>query len=462
MAGSGMRLITPGLLIFLSVMVVYAFSLNGIWAADRPTSLIELSYAIWANHSIVLGKVGFFTPGSVDVFAYHGNYYSALAPGVSFLALPFVGLGFILDRGFTLFGNALILSELFIALCNAVATYLVFKLGTLYFSRNTSEFIAFGYAFSTITWPFATYFFESDVSAMFDLIAVYLAIRMARSGSARLPVAIACGAALGTALTVDYANIVLVPLVSVFLLYSFRDSLASLARGLTGLLVTSGVGVLLLALYNQAAFGDPFTTTEQAYLHTSSVFASFSYPILDGLYLDLFSPMRGIFLYCPMLVLGVLGFYLVSKRRERETEHLLFALCFLAFLLPYSMWYDAAGGEGFGQRFLISGIPFLLLPSGYLVEARRRALKALAYALYGVGVLFNGIAAVTTAIPQVEAPSHFPFLTHVFPLFLSGTLDTWWWRGAGSLWWAPASLILASAMLLPIPALLGPRTDEAR
>jgi hypothetical protein len=447
-----MRLWTPGLLIFLSTLLVFAFSLNAIWAADHPTSLLELAYAFWANHSVVLARAGQVLPQTVDDFLYKGNYYSALAPGVAVLAQPFVGLGFVLDGKFTLFGNAMLLSELFVALCNSVAAYLVYKLASMYFTRRTSAFVAFAYAFSTISWPFATYFFESDVSAMLDVLAVYLAIRMARSGSSGIADTIPCGAALGVALTVDYINGILVPIVSVFLLYAFRRRLAGFAKGFTGFLVASAAGVVMLALYNQTAFGDPFVTTEQAYQNTSSLLGSFSYPLLSGLYLDLFSPLRGVFVYCPILILGALGFNFILRRRETASEGLLLAACFVGMLLPYSVWSNAIGGEAFGQRFLIPAIPFLLLPSGFLIEARERAVAAIAYLLYGVGVLFNGIAGVTTAIPQAEAVSHFPFLTHVLPLFLSGQLDTWWWIQSGSFWWAPAILIIATALMLPLVA----------
>ena len=454
-----MRLPTLGLLVFVSTFFVFAFSLNGVWSADHPTSLLQLSYALWANHSVVLGKAGQFQPQSVDDFVYKGNYYSALAPGLSVLALPFAGLGFMLDGKFTLFGNAMLLSELFVALCNSVAAYLVFRLSSMYFKEKTSAFVAFAYAFSTISWPFATYFFESDVAAMLDLLAVYLAIRMARSGSSSLRSAVACGAALGAALTVDYINAILVPIVSIFLLYAFRRNFAGFVKGFAGLFLTSAVGVILLALYNQVAFGNPFLTSEQAYQHTSSLLVSFSYPLLSGLYLDLLSPLRGIFVYCPILVLGALGFYLVPKRSETKSEMVLLAGCFLGILIPYAMWNDAVGGEAFGQRFLIPVIPLLLIPSGFVIESGRRGIAALAYALYGVGVLFNGIAAIANAIPQAEAVSHFPFLTQVLPRMLSGPLEAWWASEAGPFWSALSILIIASALVLPLVVTRRPRPD---
>ncbi len=444
-----MRILTPGALIFLSTLGVLALSLNGVWAADHPDSLLELAYAFWAYHSVVLGTPGQLDPVSVDVFVRNGVYYSALAPGVAALSLPFTGLGFILDGRFTLFGNALLMSEFFVAFCNSVAAYFVFKLGSMYFTQRTSAFLAFAYAFSTITWPFATMFFESDVSAMLDLIAVFLAIRMARGKAARLADAIPCGAALGAAFTVDYINFLFVPVISAFLLYSFRGRLAGFAKGFAGLLATSAVGAVLLGLYDQVAFGNPLVTSEQVYDHTTSVFQSFSYPLLSGLYLDLFSPLRGVFLYCPVLVVGVVGCFYFWQRRETRSECVLLVACFLAIVIPYSMWYNAEGGEGFGPRFLIPAIPFLLLPAGFAIEARGRVVRVFAYLLYGVGVIFNGIAGVTTAIPQVAPISQFPFLTHVLPLFLKGGGDTWWWKDAGSFWWAPSVLIIAAALALP-------------
>ena len=62
-------LATPGLAIFLSTLLVYSLCLNGVWSADHPTSLLEPSYSLWANHSVVLGKAGEFHPqGGLEIF----------------------------------------------------------------------------------------------------------------------------------------------------------------------------------------------------------------------------------------------------------------------------------------------------------------------------------------------------------------------------------------------------------
>src|SRR5271169_3597515 len=212
--------ITAGLLVFSSAFLFYLLTLNSVWATDHTTSFLQLDWSIWTHHSFVLGSGSSFQPNTVDDFKFNGNYYSALAPGTAILALPFVGVGFILDGHFTVFGYALMSSEVFVALANSVAAFLVYAIGRFFFSKRTSVFLAFVYAFSTISWPFATYFFQSDVSAMFDLLAVYFAIKVTRSDGRKLSDAVLAGISVAAALTTDYVNVILIPIVLGYLIIS--------------------------------------------------------------------------------------------------------------------------------------------------------------------------------------------------------------------------------------------------
>ena len=369
---------------------------------------------------------------SVDNFVYNGHYYSALAPGLPVLALPFTGLGFTLDHGFNPFGNALFLSEFFVALTNAIAAYLVYKIANRLFSQRTSVLLAFGYAFATISWPFSTYFFQSDTSAMLNLFTVYFAIRGKAAYS---------GIAAGTAFTVDYVNAALFPVILVYLL-------GTKGRRALSFLVPTSIGLLLIGAYNDTIFGNPLASSEQMYQHVPSIFAKFSYPLLDGLVLNLVSTERGLLIYCPILILGFLGFRVALKRTDHMKRHmkraLLFFACFLAVLIPYSMWVDPMGGESFGPRFLISVIPFVLIPAGFIIEESSRALFS---ALYAVGVGINGIAAITKAIPQ---PSKFPFADQTVPDFLNGHLNVWWGNIAGQYSIAVTAVLVLSAIFLPV------------
>ena len=101
------RRISAGLMIFLSAFLFYLLTLNSVWATDHATSFLQLDWSIWTQHTFVLGSGTGFQPNTVDDFLFNGNYYSALAPGTAILALPFAGVGFMLDGHFTVFGYAL-------------------------------------------------------------------------------------------------------------------------------------------------------------------------------------------------------------------------------------------------------------------------------------------------------------------------------------------------------------------
>ncbi|MDA4112435.1 MAG: glycosyltransferase family 39 protein [Thaumarchaeota archaeon] len=441
--------ITAGLLIFLSAFIVYSMSLNSVWATDHTTSFLQLDWAILVHHSFVLGSGSSFHPNTVDDFEFDGNYYSALAPGTAILALPFVGVGFLLDGHFTVFGYALILSELFVALINAIAAYLVYAVGRFFFSKKTSAFLAFAYAFATISWPFATYFFQSDVSAMFDLLAVYFVIRVTRSDDGKLRDAVPAGIAVAGGLTTDYVNVIFIPIIMGYLLFSLRRK-GRLARLSLGFLLASLVGVLLIGLYNEAIFGTAFHTTEQVYLNSSTPLGEFSYPIYEGVYLNLISPLRGLLVFSIFLILGIFGYVDMLRQRRYRAKAFLLLACFLGVFLPYSAWYDPTGGAAFGPRFLVSAIPFLLLPAGLVIETGSRRMRVTAFILYAVGVVINGMAGITSALAPTQNYGTFPFLSSTLPSFLSGDIDVWWLSFVHTYWPIPAVLLIALTLMLPL------------
>jgi hypothetical protein len=441
-----------GVLLFCVALIIYFVNLNTVWSTDHTSTFLTLDYAIWTNHTFALGKVGSFSP-SVDDFVYNGRYYSALAPGLAFFALPLVALGIVLDGGFSLYGYANFLGELFVALLNAIAVVFIYKLARLYFADSTSFFVASAYGFSTISWPFATFFFQSDASAAFAVIAVYLVIRAGR-GQGELRYVILGGLAVGAALMVDYVDVILIPVLLGYLaLWARRKGPVILAESTLGFLTSSLVGVIAIALYNLSSFGRALVTSEQLYLGSSTIFGNFSTPIYLGVVLNLFSPLRGIFLFSPVLVLGVLGYREMLRRSSGVAgEGALLLAAFLALFLPYCAWYGPTGGLSFGPRFVVAALPFLVLPVGFLVQRRGRLWLVVAYALYAIGVVVNGLAALTSALAGESAWLSSPFLGSTLPLFEQGTLDQWWKGSLGAYWPVGAGVVLATALILPLAA----------
>jgi hypothetical protein len=438
-----------GAIIFLTALLMFSITLNAVWATDHTTSFLDLDYAIWANHTFTLGHVGQFIPNSVDILQYRGQYYSALAPGLSILALPFVGPSFTIVGHFGEFGAVMLSSEFFVAILNALAVLYLYKLSRMYFKEPTATFIAFAYAFSTIGWPFATFFFQSDVSAALDVIAVYFVLRVTRGYGGSITILLG-GLSVATAMIVDYVNFLLMPVLLVYLIVSLRKSHGLLAKRAIWFVLSSLLGVVAIGLYNFVSFGEVLVSSEQLFLHSSSILGDFSTPLYLGVALNLFSPLRGVFLFSPILLVGVAGFVqMLGRSSAVRKEGFLILVVFLVLFLPYCAWYGPTGGLSFGPRFIVASLPFLLLPVGYVMESGWRYRTSVVYALYSIGVVINGLAALTSALAGSTGWLTSPFLDSTIPLFAKGTLDQWWMGFIGPFWPVAAGVVIAVALLLP-------------
>jgi hypothetical protein len=386
----------------------------------------------------------------VDDFPFRGNYYSALAPGTSFLALPFLAVAFTLAGGYTVFGPVLLFSEAFVALTGALAAFFTYKIAEMFFRKSTSMLIGFSFSFSSISWPLATYFFQSDVSAMLVTLAALLALKVLKSPRTDAFLPGACGLVLGAAFTVDYVDAVLVPILAAYFLLGGRSRPASSARSVIPFLLGVLPGFILIGLYNYAAFGTPFLSTEQAYLARNSLFGGFSTPITAGLWLDLFSPARGLFVFVPSAILGVIGLYRGFRTPQLREAFLLFLAVFLGILVPYSMWYNPDGGLSYGPRFIVAAIPFILIPAGLIIDGAKGDRLLVVYSLFVAGAVTNGIAALTTAIPPYAGPFSSPFLSTILPSFLAGRLDAFWTANAGPYLIAGVTCILIAGTVIPL------------
>ena len=454
------RFLTAGLLVFVVAFVAFELSINGVWATDHPTSFVQLDYSILHDHSFALTSATKVPPWSVDDFVYGGKNYSALAPGTAFLALPFTGLGFAIAGGYTAYGAVLLLSETFVALTGALAVYVLYRLASLYFSQSTCIFLGFAFAFSTILWPFATYFFQSDPSALFVLLTAYFGVKAVRAEGGGTALAFLSGLSGGVAFTVDSVNGVLLTLMIPFIFLGKRRT-GSL-RALGGYLLGSLPGFAAIGYYDYSIFGNPLVGTEQSYRHMSSILGSFTTSPVYGLTLDMVSFERGLLIFAPILLFGLIGYIDALRDRRVGLYMVLYLAIFLGILLPYSMWYQPDGGLAYGPRFLVAAVPFLLLPAGYLAERARGWRLGVIYGVYLAGVVMNGMAAVVSAIPYSTGFNDSPFASVILPGFLQGGLDTTW--GFGS----PSATVLATLMIavlgavIPIVAVTVARRREAR
>jgi hypothetical protein len=507
---------------FLIPFVVYSSCLR-YYDYTYGFNILATQFALWKYHSFsVAALTQSVAPGNipnVDTILYNGRYYVAYAPGIVLLAYPFSVVGFLLDAGRLLTqGNAIVMLELFVALCGALGSFMVYKLCLLYSSRVSSLLASLVLAFGTSAWPFASVVFPHDVTMFLSISSVYCIMCFLRRKSRSrilLPLAAIC---LGLASLTDYViTLLIVPIIAylIFLVAtearsprsihsdrvrpdqsepnnisghkltksftrcigSFIDEKSSaLSRTFQNSTLDSEIeysqrrltfGAILLFVvlffitgpfvaldYNYSIFGNPFTFPEEYFQYVplgqrnlGGLGARFRVEAMpmQAMY-NLFSPYRGLLILSPVLIFGVFGLYLMLTRGSRLRSDALFLIAlFLSVFLPYSAWNDWAGGAAYGPRFLVTALPFLVIPMSQVFARWKNDLKgglkirliaeaAIFYLLFGVSMFTQGIGALTTATPHLIYPP--PILVYqpsveAIPDLFNGKYGVWWMERFG-------------------------------
>jgi len=160
----------------------------------------------------------------------------------------------------------------------------------------------------------------------------------------------------------------------------------------------------LLLLYNFLCFDNPFVTGyyyDLLYDYTS-IASVFSTNPLVGLYGLLFSPGRGLFVYSPILILSIPGFFYFFKSNKEEA--ILFLLAFLVILSFYSTYTWWHGGLSFGPRFLTDVLPSFVLPLGKTLErcSSSKYFWILFYILLGFSIFTQVVGVLTSPLTDIQ------------------------------------------------------------
>jgi hypothetical protein len=200
--------------------------------------------------------------------------------------------------------------------------------------------------------------------------------------------------------------------------------------------------LLLLLLYNALRSGNP--------LQTGYDLTIFSPEILTGLYKLLLSPLRGLFVYSPVLLLSLPGMIALWRRR-RDAVLLVIGISGITLLL-FATW---SSGEGlsWGSRFLVPLVPLLSVCLAPLVErASRRDLimivllgifgcASLAVQLLGVAinpwVYLSALQAKFGGEFFLERTAALVDFHYAQPL---GQLRMWSLENSDVAWWQPGGL----------------------
>jgi hypothetical protein len=129
----------------------------------------------------------------------------------------------------------------------------------------------------------------------------------------------------------------------------------------------------------------------------------FSTPLIVGLWGLLLSPGKSLFVYSPVILLGLFSFRRFLDTRKNEA--LLSLGIILAFIVPHASWWAWSGDRSWGPRFLLPIIPYFIFPLGCFIELWTQRSKlyrrlCISLAAFSIGIQILGVAIDPQQFPR--------------------------------------------------------------
>jgi len=356
-----------GLKLFVFFMSIYLLTSGGRIVSSDGNTMFLLTQSIVEKHSISI-------PYGNGYIGHDGRLYPKAGIGQAILSVPFYVLaravyhrsGFgELESGYILRFVTSTIEPFAAAVAVVLLLHICLCLG---YGTRTSVALSFAFGLSTPIWVYSKEFLTEPLTTALLLGSVLGLLVFKRSGRRRH--LFLSGLCAAVALLTKYAMVLAVVPIIVFFVGSclpMKHRSSELSR--------------FAVMYRSLAFGAPLAVCVAValwynYSRFGYIFASgygvetgrqgFGTPLLVGLYGQLFSSGKSVFLYAPVLVLSWSGFSLF--RRRFGAEALLFASIFIVNILFYSKFISWAGDGSWGPRYLIPFVPFLLIPVGSLLS----------------------------------------------------------------------------------------------
>jgi hypothetical protein len=287
-------------------------------------------------------------------------------------------------------------SATFAALAVAASFLLFLALGLPQRSALTCSLLL---AFSTPLFVYSGWLYSEPVTVALFAIAALLLF-----GSGKpIPISRAVSGALllGFSIHVRPANMVtaLVFVAAALVLDHSEDDSGSnyrTAAVVVGVLAISGA---IYLARNYAFFGHPFDFGVPATAENGKELDSWHNPVWVGIFGFLFSPGKSVFLFCPPIVLGILG--LPHLWRRNRALSVLSAAAPLANLLFYSFRTQWEGGYCYGPRYLVPSLILLCFPIAALFQDSPPWLRPVFWTTAIIGFLVQAIGLSTNIMEDM-------------------------------------------------------------
>lgn len=376
--------VNEGWLIFAGCVAVYTLNDRSIATGDSvPTSLLALNWFLNDKLDFDIFRNSFFySNGQIPWFfveAKHGHLSTLYPIGTAIVSLPIYAcfyLVLVASRGFqidlaSVAFNAQRLSfeKIAATLLVALSVVMFYQVSQLRFGRAIALISSFVFAFATQTWATSSQALWQHGANNLVLLCILLCLFRANvsQGLKKNLLILNAGIFCGFLLSIRPTNIVfIIPIVLTSIFYYRWESI----------LLLSGLPALLPSLlWNLYYFGNlvgGYSAIAGAFNFTPQSFVM----RLTGL---LFSPNRGLFIYSPVLIFAVFGFFSLCRFWRCKNEKLLLCLVTSCTILViqyacYAVWW---GGGSFGPRFLTDSLAVLCLVLSYAIAEHLRNFSSL-------------------------------------------------------------------------------------
>jgi hypothetical protein len=379
--------------LFAIAFFVYNLNLRPIPSGDTaPAALVPLSLV--SAHTITLDRFAEWYGAERHMNAVwftraaDGHYYSSFPIALPLLITPLYAPLAALDIRQMPIDRVLLLARI----TEKVSASLIAALSVVAFlalagklaDAKSTWMLTVVYAFGSPTWSISSQaLWQHGASELALILALLLLIRETENPAHVLFAALAgwC-AGLGVAIRLSNAfPCVVMAAYAGLSPWRLRSKVAFVCGAALPLAAT--------LIYNVRIFGNAVGTYPAGWLLNGS--------LLDGISGLLFSPSRGLLIFCPVFLFSAIGVYLWF-RAGRKPHAPIYVVCLvmvaahLLTLARYRLWW---GGFSYGPRLLTDVIPclvILIIPTMRLVEASRLWKSAFAATL-AFSILVQAIGA---------------------------------------------------------------------
>ena len=270
-------------------------------------------------------------------------------------------------------------------------------LSRLRVGRRASVLLSAALVFTTPLWIYSRIHYSEGLQTLLNLCLLYFL--MERESNPQRA-ALASGFFTGMLINIRTTNLLLLPFVMTGLVTG--DTKTRLGRVRTWLWAIAGFipWVLAWAEFNQIRYGSPVVTGYEK-------ISGWRNP-MTGLFGQILSPGKSIFLYAPLTLAGAwifLNQFSANSRKFRVLDpETVLPIAFFANLVMYSSWWAWGGGWAWGPRFLLPFVPLMILPLAREIAARpSRSLRNLTVTLCAAGLFIQLPAVLVGVHPLLQS-----------------------------------------------------------